>query len=218
VALLALATVFAAVLEPYLGWAETLPNGHDLPSAIACVAGVFLIFPVETPRTFLATAGWIAVIAVAVCIGAANCAGVALLHGSANEQNPRLAFAPALAVAAGTSALALALLAIFRGDAFQRPLQWNEFGWALVWPVLIDLPAIFLLFWLMRRMAATQMTLRFVMGPLVAVAIEALALQQHLTAQTWAGLAITSAGSWWMLRSSVPSAGSQDGVLFTNKS
>ncbi len=218
VALLALVTVFAAVLEPYLGGAETLPSEHALPSAIACVAGVFLIFPVEAPRTFLATAGWIATVAVAACIAGVNCVGVALLRGSADEETPRLAVAPALAVAAGTGAMAMALLAIFRGDAFQRSLQWSDIGWALFWPVFIDLPAIFLLFWLMRKMVATQMALRFVMGPLMAVIVEALALQQQLTAQTWAGLVIASAGLWWMLRSSAPSADLRDGALFTDES
>ncbi|MFC5861037.1 EamA family transporter [Acidicapsa dinghuensis] len=215
VALLALATVFAAVLEPYLRRFEAQPSGRILP-AMACVGGMFLIFPIATPRTFAAAEAWIVTIVAAACLAATNCAGVALLRKSVNEKAPTLAVAPALAVAAGTGAMAFVLLAIFRGNALQRPLEWSDIGVSLVWPVIVDLPAIFLLFWLMQRMAAAQMTLRFVMWPLMAVVIEALVLAQRLTLQTWTGLALVTAGSWWALRNRVPSVDSQ-GLFSTDE-
>jgi drug/metabolite transporter (DMT)-like permease len=198
--LLALVAVFAAVLEPYLSGAETLPAGHALPAAIACAAGAFLIFPVEIPRAVEGVIGFLAAVIAVAAVAAANCLGGSLLRGNPQIENSQLRLTSTLAIAAGAGAPGLALMAILRRGGMHALPGWSEIGCALVWPAAIDGPAILLLFWLMRRMPAVQMALRFVIGPLMAVAIEALALQQHLSAQTVAGLLTAAAGCWWLLR------------------
>lgn len=200
VALYALVAVFAAVLEPYLSGADTLPAGRALPAAIACAAGAFSIFPVEVPPAMEGFAGLLAAGGAVAAVAAANCLGVSLLRGNPSEGSSPVRLAPVLCLAAGAGALGLALTSILGRGGLQAWPRWSAVGWALTWRAAIDVPAVLLLFWLMRRMPAVQMALRFVIGPLIAVAVEALAMQQLLSAQTAMGLLLGVAGCWWMLR------------------
>ena len=63
----------------------------------------------------------------------------------------------------------------------------------------LDLPALLLLFWLMRRMTAARMTLRFVLGPLIASLAGVALFAPTVSARAWLGLALMAAGSAWML-------------------
>src|SRR5262249_3993786 len=64
--------------------------------------------------------------------------------------------------------------------------------------VVIDLPALFLLFWLMRRLAASRMTARFLFGPLFTI-LAGMALEHaSLPVRAWLGIALLAGGAGWL--------------------
>jgi len=62
-----------------------------------------------------------------------------------------------------------------------------------------------LLFWLMRRMNAVQMTTRFLIAPLMANLISLALIRPHVDIQSWIGLVMISGGSGWMVIAPVES-------------
>ena len=96
------------------------------------------------------------------------------------------------AVAAGSAAVALASWSV----AFER-LTWSAprvDAWAG-----LDLLALALLFWLMRRMTAVRMTTRFLIAPLLANLAGLAFLHPGVQARGWLGLSLIAAGSGWLL-------------------
>jgi drug/metabolite transporter (DMT)-like permease len=187
VALFALTPLFAVIFEPYFGMeaGETLEDRRGLLAAMSAIAGTFLLFPVELPHSYGPAFAMFGVVATAALIAAANCAAVRLARQSISN----LTFT---ATASGFAALTLGILALaFRQPASSRvPFD----AWAIP-----DWVALVLLFWLMRRMSAAQMTTRFLISPLVANVMSLVLLRPNVGIQSWVGLSLIAAGAGWLL-------------------
>lgn len=187
VALFSLTPLFAVIFEPYLGIdaGEGGESRAGFLAAMAAIIGAFLLFPVELPRFYGAALVMLAVVATAALIAAANCAAVRLARESASL----LAFAT---VASGSAAVVLGLLGLFLHQHDASIVAFNA------WTAL-DLVALALLFWLMPRMTAVQMTTRYVIAPLIANLISLALLRPRVDVQSWIGLSLIAAGSVWLL-------------------
>jgi drug/metabolite transporter (DMT)-like permease len=188
VAVFSLTPLFAVVFEPHVGQgAEQTPeNRGGFLAAMTAVAGTFLVFPVELPRSYSSGFALMGLVMAAAAVAAANCIAV---REVSHRGSSLLIFA---AVVAGSAACLIAAIgAMFRQSA--------EAGVAMdVWAVL-DLIALGLLFWLMRRISAVQMTTRFLIAPLIANLISLALLRPHVEIQSWIGLSLIAAGSGWMI-------------------
>jgi drug/metabolite transporter (DMT)-like permease len=187
VALFSLTPLFAVIFEPYLGVdsGESVENRGGFLAAMTAIAGTFLVFPVELPRSYGAAVVMLGVLLAAASIAAANCAGVRVARESASV----LSFA-IVAVGSAGSVLGIVALAFRRNDAANVTFD----TWAIP-----DLVALALLFWLMRRMSAVQMTTRFLIAPLMANLISLALIRPHIDIQSWIGLALIAGGAGWMV-------------------
>ena len=95
-------------------------------------------------------------------------------------------------VASGSAGLLLAIVGF--------AVRWDHAGSAPfdAW-VIPDLFALAVLFWLMRRMSAVQMTTRFLIAPLMANLISLALIRPHVEIQSWIGLALIAAGAGWIV-------------------
>jgi drug/metabolite transporter (DMT)-like permease len=196
-ALLTLTPVFAFVFEPYIGGDEARPsaNRNYLVAALAAVAGALCVFPIGIPRSIEAGAAFCALIAAAACIAAANCLAVALLHQDMDSSSA----IPLTAISSATVAITLTAGSV----CFERPvLTLQAFAPQLLWSATIELPALLLLFWLMRHMSATRMATRYLWAPLIAVTLAAAMLRAVLAWRTWLGLLLMAAGASYLLLAS----------------
>jgi drug/metabolite transporter (DMT)-like permease len=188
VAVFSLTPLFAVVFEPHVGQgAEQTPeNRGGFLAAMTAVAGTFLVFPVELPRSYSSGFALMGLVMAAAAVAAANCIAV---REVSHRGSSLLMFAT---VGAGSAACLIAPIgAMFRQSA--------EVGVrADVWAVL-DLIALGLLFWLMRRMSAVQMTTRFLIAPLIANLIGLALLRPHVEIQSWIGLLLIVGGAGWMV-------------------
>ncbi len=187
VALFSLTPVFAVVFEPYLGSGLTSQTRGGLAASLIAVCGTLLVFPFNVPQSGAAGLAFSGILAAVASVAAANCFSV----GLACEQTAPswLSFA---AVAAGSAAVALvACSAVFERHTWSSPR-------VDVWTVL-DLLALVLLFWLMRRMTAVGMTTRFLIAPLLANLVGLAFLQPAVQARGWLGLSLIAAGAGWLL-------------------
>ena len=191
VALFSLAPVLAVVLEPYLGSASTAQQRGALAAALIAVFGTLLVFPLDVPlnvpRSGAVAFAFCAILAAVVSVAAANC----LLVRLACEQSAASLFSLA-SVATGTGAIALAV-----SSAVHEQHTWSAPGLD-PWKGL-DLLALVLLFWLMRRMTAVRMTTRFLIAPLLANLIGLAFFRPGVQGQGWVGLLLIAAGSGWLL-------------------
>ena len=185
-ALLTLVPVFSIVLEPYFGNSAARPIRGALPAALVAVLGALLVFPAPNPAS-IQTASALA----AVILAAANCYAVAVFQ---NFENPSAA--PITAVAASVGALSLGIASLFLERSAPQPAAIAP---KLLWAAAIELPALLLLFWLMRRLSAVQMSTRFVLAPLVVVPLGALLIQSTLVPRTWLGLLAMTVGAAYLL-------------------
>ncbi len=187
VALFSLAPVFAVVFEPYLGSGSTSQQRGGLAASLIAVCGSLLVFPLNVPRSGADAAAFCGILAAVASVAAANCLSVRLVY----EQTAGSVFSFA-AVAAGSAAVALSLWSV----AFER-LTWSSprvDAWAG-----LDVLALALLFWLMRRMTAVRMTTRFLIAPLLANLAGLAFLHPGVQARGWLGLSLIAAGSGWLL-------------------
>ena len=76
VAILCLTPVFAVVLEPYLQNGPPRRGKAALAGDLVAIAGVLLVFPLETPGSFRAGVAMCLLLATALEIAAANCIAV----------------------------------------------------------------------------------------------------------------------------------------------
>ena len=77
--------------------------------------------------------------------------------------------------------------------------RWNALPTQLLGRLLIDLPALFLLFWLMRRLSASRMTARFLLAPLFAI-LAGMALEPASPpVRGWLGMVFLAGGAGWLL-------------------
>ena len=61
------------------------------------------------------------------------------------------------------------------------------------------LPGLLLLFWLMRRMSAVQMTTRYVLAPLMTVMLGMALERPAVGLSTWLGILLIASGVGWLL-------------------
>ena len=187
VAIFSLAPVFALVFEPHLSSESSHQQRGSLMASLLAVAGTLLLFPLELPRSAAAALAFFGVVAAVASVAAANCLSVRLVREQAARSS--LTFA---AVAAGSAAIALALL----GSVFERHAR--NLSLPDSWTAL-DLLALALLFWLMRRMTAVRMTTRFLIAPLLANLVGLAFLHPGVQGLSWLGLLFIAAGSAWLL-------------------
>lgn len=190
VALFSLTPVLAVVLEPYLGAEDAAQGRGALLPALVAVAGVLCVFPVELPGGPQAGLAWGAVMLAAACAAAANCRAVRAAREAAEWR-----VAPMAALAAATAALTLGAAS----GCTERMVVPRGLAAEAVWLLLVDLPALLLLFWLMRRMTAARMTLRFVLAPLAASLASVALLRPEVSLRAAVGLGLMAAGAVWML-------------------
>lgn len=199
VAAFSLTPVFAIVLEPHLNSAAQ-PIRGALLAALAAVAGALALFPLSPPVSLAVAAGLFTVIAASVCIGVANCVVVRVVNAEAG-----LPLSTVITVMAGPTAIAFTIAAAFTPHAQEAS---TAIAAELGWIVFVDLPALWLLFWLFRRISAARMTVRFVLAPaitaLVGVAIE----QPAMRFRTIAGISLLTGGAVWLLLAPEESASS----------
>ncbi len=194
VAIFSLTPVFAVVLEPHLGphpGNVQQPGNRSLPAALIGVAGALAIFPLNVPGTPAAALAVLSVVAAALCVAVGNCIAIRMAC-----LRPEVSLAAITALAAGASAAVLALIGISTESAYWR----LPHGVAqLVWILMIDLPALVLLFWLFRRMSAAQMTTRFLIAPWLTV-LAGIALERPtVTMRMVIGVVLMAIGAGWLL-------------------
>ena len=191
VAVFSLTPVFAVVLEPYLQ-GTALPQGKAaLAGALAAVAGILCLFPLDIPGSFRAGAALCALLAAAFVVAATNCIAVRLAHNVAGRST-----LPMAALASAASAICFAAAAAVGPHTAWR---WNALPTQLLGLLFIDLPALFLLFWLMRRLAASRMTARFLLAPLFAI-LAGMALEPTSPpVRGWLGMAFLAGGAGWLV-------------------
>lgn len=191
VAVFSLTPVFAVVLEPYLQDDATRQGKAALAGGLAATVGVLLIFPLDIPGSFRARAALGGVLAAAFIVAATNCLAVRVAHNT--EARSTL---PLAALAGGASALCFAVAAAFTPNTVWR---WNGLPTHLLWMLFIEVPALFLLFWLMSRLGASRMTARFLFAPLFAI-LAGVVLEPSLPPlRAWLGMAFLAAGAGWLL-------------------
>jgi drug/metabolite transporter (DMT)-like permease len=186
-ALFTLVPVFAVVLDPYIGKQAAGLSRGSLPAALLAVLGAALVFPIAIPNSMEAIAAFGAVILAAIAVAAANGYAVAVMQPAKKQS-----LAPIAAIAATTGAFSLGILS---ASLERTAWQSTTVTPALFWTAALQLPSLWLLFWLMRRLSAVRLTLRFVLGPALAVPLGALLMQMPLTLRTWLGLLGMAAGA-----------------------
>jgi drug/metabolite transporter (DMT)-like permease len=191
-AIFSLTPVFAAVLEPYLqGSSEPRRARATLAGAVCAVGGILVLFPLRSPASLRAAAALCALAAATVCIAVTNCLGVRLARNTAGRST--------LAMAAQAGAASAVCFAAASSFTPHTVWQWHALLPQLFWSLGIDLPAMFLLFWLLRRLAASRMTARFLLAPLFAIVAEIVLLRMVPPLQDWVGLALLAGGSGWLV-------------------
>ncbi len=199
VALFSLTPLFAVIFEPYLGInaAEGDESRGAFLAAMAAIAGTFLVFPVELPHSYATAFVMLLVVATAALIAAANCAAVRMAR-----QSPSIF--TFTAAASGSAALVLGILGL---AVRQQAAGSAALG---AWSAL-DVSALALLFWLMPRMSAVQITTRFLIAPLMANVMSLALLRPHVDVQSWIGLLLIAAGSARLLIA--PAESGQSGLF-----
>lgn len=190
VAIFSLTPVFAVVLEPYLQGAPPRPPKAALAGAMAGVAGVLFVLPLDIPGSFRAGVALCALVGAAASIAATNCLAVRLARNLASRST-----LPMAAQASAGSAVCFAAAA-----AFTPRTEWR---WSPLLPQLlllvIDLPGLFLLFWLMRWLAASRMTARFLLTPLFAIFAGTILDRASPPGRAWLGMALLASGAGWLV-------------------
>lgn len=191
VALFSLAPAFAVVFEPYIGSGSIQQNRNGLVAALVAVIGTLCIFPLAFPPSIEGAIAFGEVILAAAGVAAANCLAV---KTAVELQGRSISAMAAIAGATATAGLA-ALSAVTE----QSNWKWAAIGPELGWSAVVELPGLLLLFWLMQRMSAARMTIRYVLAPFIAILIGLVLLRPTVGLRTWLGLLLVAAGAGWLL-------------------
>lgn len=191
VAVLCLTPVFAGVLEPYLQNSGPRRGKAALAGALTAVAGILCFFPLEAPGSLRGGVALGALLVTALEVAAANCLAVRLASSAPRRSTLTMA-APAGAASALCFAITAALTQSRPGDLSELPIYLPKL-------FLIDLPGLFLLFWLMPRLSASRMTARFVLAPLFASVAGLALLERMPPLRGLLGLALLAGGSGWIV-------------------
>lgn len=191
VAVLCLTPLFALVLDPHLQQNAPRRIKAGPPAALIAIAGILCLFPLETPASFRAAAALLFLVVTSFEIAAANCIAVRLATAG-----PTRATFPAAAQAGAAVAIAFALLA-----ALTPATAWNStpLSTYLLRLIPFDIPALFLLFLLFPRLAASRMTARFLLAPLFASVLSLFLEQTFPSPRAVLGMALLAAGSGWLV-------------------
>jgi len=188
VAIFSLTPVIAVVLEPHLGNGQQRGAGA-LIAALSAVAGALCIFPLDLPGTPAAAAAVLAIVIAAACAAVGNCVAVRI----AREGEVSLALSAAWA--SGAAAIAFAVASAVTEHAKWRLPSGTQFAWLTI----IDVPALILLFWILKKMSAAHMTARYILAPLLTV-LAGIALEQPpITTRMILGTGLMGAGAIWLL-------------------
>lgn len=191
VAVFSLTPVFAVVLQPYLQGDLPSRGKAALAGSICAVAGVLFLFPLDIPGSFRAGAALCALVAAALSIAVTNCFAVRLARTFASGS-----ILPMAAQAGAASAICFAV-----ADVIMPHTAWrlNALPPELLELFAIELPALFLLFWLMHHLAAARMTARFLIAPLFTI-LGGVALQPASPPErAWLGMALLTGGAGWLV-------------------
>jgi drug/metabolite transporter (DMT)-like permease len=191
VALYSLAPVFAVAFEPYLGRLTESQSKGGLLAALGCVLGTLGVFPLLIPRTLGGAGAFFTIILAVACVAATNCWTVRFV-----SELPLKSGAAAAAIAGATGAVALTVASLVS----EQP-TWGGpiIGPEIAWTTAVELPALLLLFWLMRRMSAVRMTTRFVVAPLIVNIVGFLVLRPSLRLRAGLGILLIAASAGWLL-------------------
>lgn len=191
VAVYSLTPVFTVVLQPYLQGELPRRGKAALAGAIGAVAGILFLFPLDVPGSWRAGAALCALAAAALGIAMANCFAVKLAGERTNGS-----CLPMAALAGGASAVCFAVAAALEPQA---GWQWSALGLDVPVSMALDLAGLFLLFWLMRHLAASRMAARFLLAPLFTL-LAAVALEPAPPPErAWLGMVLLAGGAGWLI-------------------
>jgi len=185
-ALFTLVPVFAIVFQPYISPCAGVPSRFSLLAALAATSGAFCIFPVELPSSAGSGVAFVLVIAAAASIGAASCL--------AAEMTASRPVAPVATIAATGAAI---FFAAASGISERRGGSegWSDWPWMLI----LELPALLLLFLLFPRLSPVRMATRYLMAPLFAVLMGVFVEHPHLELRGIFGMLLMAAASGYLL-------------------
>ena len=203
VAVLCLTAVFAVVLDPYLQNGPPRGGKAALAAALVAMAGILCLFPLEAPNSFRAGVALCVLFVTAFELAAMNCIAVRLARTFPVRSTLTMA-----AQASGASAFCFAVIAASSGS---HPWTSSTLQVYVSRLLLVDIPGLFLLFWLLRKLAASRMTARFLLAPLFA-SLAGLALLPMLPpVRGMLGLLLLAGGSGW-LAFAPPESGDQESI------
>jgi drug/metabolite transporter (DMT)-like permease len=191
VAIFSLTPVFAVVLEPYLQGSPPAQGRAALAGAVAAVAGMLFIVPLDVPGSLRTVVALCALFVAALAIAATNCLAVRLAGSLAGS-----AVAPMAAMAGAAAAFCFWSAAAFTPHS---AWSWSALRSVFPWLLAVDLPALCLLFWLMPRLSASRMTTRFLFAPLLTILAGFVLERPGLTVRSGLGIALLAAGAGWLL-------------------
>jgi drug/metabolite transporter (DMT)-like permease len=196
VALFSLVPVFALVFEPYFGSGSESLSKSGLIAALGAVVGTLCVFPVDVPESIAAGGAFLVLIGAAACIAAANCGAVSIAADLSGRSLIPRSLLPLVSIMSGTAAAGFALASAL---AEHPTWNWSALSPEFAWWAAVDWPALLVLFWLMRRMSAVQMTTRFLLAPLIANLVSLLLLRPTVGLRAGLGLLLIAAGAGWLL-------------------
>ena len=206
VALFSLAPVFAVVLEPHLGRLNVVQSTTSLLASLVALAGTLLLFPVDLPQSVQAGLAFAAVVLATACVAGTNCWAVRF-----TSELPRKSILPFAATAAASASVGL-----LAASAILERQQWQSIRPDLLsaaWLAAVEVPALWLLFWLMGHMSATRMTTRFLLAPLIANLIGIFLLRPVVSLREGLGLLLVACGAGWLLFAKEIKPGTDDSSL-----
>lgn len=193
VALYSLAPVFAVAFEPYLGRLTEVQSRGGLLAALGCVIGTLGVFPLMIPKTWEGAGSFFAIVLAVISVAATNCWAVRFV-----SDLPLKSGAPVASIAGASSAVLLAAASFLA----ERPVWTHDLlGPEIAWTTSVELPALLLLFWLMRRMSAVRMTTRFVVAPLIVNIVGVIVLRPSMQLRAGLGILLIAVSAGWLLAS-----------------
>lgn len=202
VAVFALTPVFTAVLEPHLQGTAAQRGKAALAGALTAVAGILCLFPLDIPGSFRAGVALCTLLAAAMGIAVTTCFAVRLAQNLA-----RRSVLPMAAQAGAASAACFGAV-----SAFHPHIAWRASALSaqLLGLLIIDVPALLLLFSLMRRLDASRMTAPFLLAPLFTI-LAGMALEPAPPpARAWLGMALVAGGAGWLVFAPAEKAGVEE--------
>jgi len=191
VTLVALVPVLVVVLEPHIGRRVVGIGSTQLVASLAALAGTLCVFPFDLPSDFASALALGAVVVAVFSIASVNCWASEILREGDRKEVWLFA-----GIAAGTSAIAFAVAGLLAREPLTAPLHAAP---GLLWTVLVDVPALGLLFYVLRALPAVATATRFLFAPLIANLISIALLRPHVDVRAGLGLAMIAAGAGWLL-------------------